>query len=207
MTKPSLIAATAIASLTAIAWTPLANYGYKSGTHFWRAAVSGVPGSVIEITPPEMNQPHQASLAVHKISLYENYDNPTKISVGFNALKDGGSGTMYPIPKRTTDAILGPESSASAGVGNTHHMTALRVCVNNEKIKGLMVWGRAIQPNGKLSAAEVQDKFELPNCKDQWQEKIECGEGKVITGIRAHYKNAAKGFSGLAIRCTGIEQR
>lgn len=200
MKTPFTLFATALVSLATVGFTPLAGYVWKQAPMPWNPGVSGVPGEVKELLPPV----NTFDVAVYMIDVTENYDNPIELRVHFNRLQDGGSKTVgLPVLAKTATMSYGPTSTQKTTVGQTHHLTALQVCVNNDKIKGIRTWGKTIKADGTLSVKETYDpSFELPNCKDQWKSKVSCGEGKVVTGIRAHYKYANKGFSGLAIRCT-----
>jgi len=98
-----------------------------------------------------------------------------------------------------------PTGISKVSVGADHYITAVQVCVKSDKIKGLRVWGKMLGTDGKPKN-ETDDSFTLPNCyAGKWYDKIECGPEKVVTGLRAHYTEWFKGFSGISLRCAKLQ--
>lgn len=200
MKKSTILAALLLTPLTSFAFSPLTSFAWKPETSVWKATISGVPGEYFEIGAP-------GDWAIYGIGLVEHLDDPYKIKVRFNRLTNDAQPPPQGTSRETKSPIIvndEPEQVATAG--GTHHMTALRVCTNNDKIKGLQVWGRFIRKDGTLSEETGPDSFVRKNCSE-WGERVACGENKVITGVRAYYKSKEKGFSGLAIRCTAMQPK
>jgi hypothetical protein len=86
---------------------------------------------------------------------------------------------------------------------NNLYVNAAEVCdsknKNNERIKGLRVFGSRITNSGNVNLAQEQDEFARANC-GQWQSRVSCPSNEIATGIRAHFDT--DGFVGLQLYCS-----
>lgn len=86
---------------------------------------------------------------------------------------------------------------------NNLYVNAAEVCDsknnNNERIKGLRVFGSRITNSGTVNLAQEQDEFSRTNC-GQWQSRVSCPSNEIATGIRAHFDT--DGFVGLQLYCS-----
>ena len=88
---------------------------------------------------------------------------------------------------------------------NNLYVRAAAVCDsknnNNERIKGLRVFGAHITDAGDVNPTQQRDEFARPNC-GTWQSLVSCPDGKIATGIRAHFNT--HGFVGLELWCSSM---
>lgn len=169
------------------------NFDHTSSTHRW-TNISGEPGEKEEWLAPN-NQ------GFYSLSVHEKSDDPRWIELQANTLssddpRNAGS------PDLKVGANNVSRSNKTANVGSDHYVTAVQVCVNNDKIKGVRLWGKTLTPAG-LPNREKDDEFTRANCNGKWQTKVSCGPEKVATGLRAY--RAKNSFGGLALRCSKIE--
>lgn len=92
-----------------------------------------------------------------------------------------------------------------ADVGSGNFVRAISVCtaLKGAELRGVELWGAAIDASGKLKPAKTSVKLEFPRC-EKWSPRRECPAGSVATGIRAHVAEADIGTVGLALRCHAI---
>ncbi len=181
-------------ALGSAAWVPTADFKQDSATHVWKGTVSGVAGTVFEYLAPY-------DRGLHKLVVWENVDDPYKISVYKNLLSSTTTSSGIGTTLESREVKLGSSSVETVDVGDSHYITAVQVCTNNNKIKGVRIWGRSLKNDGALNVAEIKSEYELPNCNGNWGAKVSCGDEKIATGIRAHAKEPWNGFSGLTLRC------
>jgi hypothetical protein len=101
------------------------------------------------------------------------------------------------------------ESWKAVDLGQGRFVSAVQVCTNKgekaeQKIRGARFWGAVIDAGGKIADHGKPASFELADCQ-KWHAKKACPKGTIATGLRAHYDDKAKGFSGLELVCSGIK--
>jgi hypothetical protein len=98
------------------------------------------------------------------------------------------------------------EAWKAVDIGSGRYVSALQVCTEkpadgvSPRLRGARFWGVTIEPDGTVKAKGAPASFELPDCK-KWHEKKSCPKGKVATGIRGWFDDAAKGITSLELRC------
>lgn len=96
-------------------------------------------------------------------------------------------------------------SSLIATVGEHKVITAVQACINNEKIKGIRLWGVHVNKDATLGKIAKKAEAKRKNCKSNgWAKKLSCAKNKIVTNMRFHYKNKKDGFSGISIQCSKI---
>lgn len=96
-----------------------------------------------------------------------------------------------------------------ADVGSGQFVTALSVCTAAAKgpgseLRGVELWGAALDASGKLKPAKQSVRLDLGNC-EKWSPRRACPAGSIATGLRAHVSDADEGALGLALRCHGLQ--
>jgi len=94
-----------------------------------------------------------------------------------------------------------------ADVGSGNFVRSISVCTalkaGTGEIRGVELWGAAIDGSGKLKPAKDSVKLEFTHC-EKWSARRDCPAGSIATGIRAHTADADVGAVGLALRCHAI---
>ena len=92
-------------------------------------------------------------------------------------------------------------------VGSGNFVRAISVCTAlkgaGSEIRGVELWGAAIDGRGKLKPAKASVKLEFPHC-EKWSPRRDCPDGSVATGVRAQLADSDVGAIGLALRCHSI---
>lgn len=92
----------------------------------------------------------------------------------------------------------------------THFVTAVQVCENNRRIKGMRLWGRRLDSSGVPTGEPLLGEFKRTNCgaKD-WAEKVGCGDDLIALGLRANYYGNLPGSetssSGITLLCGKVK--
>ncbi|HXK20799.1 MAG TPA: hypothetical protein VNG33_23470 [Polyangiaceae bacterium] len=94
-----------------------------------------------------------------------------------------------------------------ADVGAGNFVRGISVCTALKggagEIRGVELWGAAIDGSGKLKPAKDSAKLEFSHC-EKWSARRDCPAGSIATGLRAHTGDADVGAVGLALRCHAI---
>jgi hypothetical protein len=103
------------------------------------------------------------------------------------------------------------ESWKAVDLGSGRYVSAVQVCTEKpseagQRVRGARFWGVALEGDGSLKEKGKPASFELPDCK-KWHERKSCPKGKVATGLRAYYDDAARGITSLELRCHGVKQQ
>jgi hypothetical protein len=190
--------ATAAATLF-ISALALATWVKSPGSEQWIGASGSVGPQQTELTT---NGPF------HGIRSFKfwNYDRrPCVIEVSqssFNAESVTALGTI-----KVCEQTLGAEWKA-VDLGTGRFVSAVQVCSEKgapeqQRVRGARFWGAAIEPDGSVKPKGQMASFELADCT-KWHAKKSCPKGKVATGIRAYYREAAQGITGLELMCQAI---
>ena len=123
----------------------------------------------------------------------------------FNAESVTAAGTM-----KVCEQTLGAQWKA-VDLGAGRFVSAVQVCsekapADQQRVRGARFWGAAIEPDGSVKPRGRRASFELNDCK-KWHPKKSCPKGKVATGIRAHYRDAAQGIIGLELLCQAVSEQ
>lgn len=186
-----------VATILAVCAANLAaatEFRHAEDTHRW-TNVSGAPGYFVEA----LAAPQRGYYAV---DVNERGDSPIEINLSANTLS---SNSPHHANTRTLTSQSGtPTGPGGTTVGVDHYISAVQVCLNGNKIKGVRLWGKMLNPSGDpRNEKEVQ--YSRPNCLGMWSNKVACGPDKVATGVRAHYVYSFQGFSGISLRCAKVE--
>jgi hypothetical protein len=171
---------------------------FVNGSERW-TAISGNGGSYREVTGPTFRSPYNLTFG-------EQSDEPVEIRVmdyGLAARPPGGQYNTYAAQYLR---LRSPNASSGEMIEVDGFIYKLQVCLNSDrtKLKGARIWGRRIESNGTLVASN-SDTFERPNCR-YWQPAVECGAGKLSSGVRAYYSGSGQdGFHGMALRCSTVD--
>ena len=110
---------------------------------------------------------------------------------------------------RTFDLLASwPDHKSVGGLGL---IRSLRVCNNNKdnkRLKGIQIWGAAIDDNGNRVDQPESTYESNANCAT-WGEVVRCPSGKRATGLLIHANDAAGAglqIVGLELICRGITQ-
>ena len=181
----------------------------------WRKGVSGISGSVIQTSSRlSCNDFHGGKSQCNKINaldIREATDDVVRIKMMVDYINpDAPLGTTnnniwfdYDVPGRgapTSGALI-------ADVGAHKAATAVQVCLNNDKIKGIRLWGVHVNKDASLGNNAAKTEVKRKNCKSNgWAKKVSCAKNKIITNMRFHYKKKQTGFSGISIQCGKIAE-
>ncbi|MCP5265895.1 MAG: hypothetical protein H6934_07270 [Burkholderiaceae bacterium] len=178
-----------------------AKFAWVDSTRVWLAGVSGVAGN---ITPgSEVMMPR--SIGLHRLDGWEHNDKPVRFA-SYGAPLDPASAVSRRIATTTIFAVdsVAAGSLKSVDVGSDRVATAVQVCVNNNRIKGVRLWARRVRSDGSLDPAETSDEYKRTNCASNgWKARLSCGSGKAIQGLRFHSFDGHS-YSGIGIACASI---
>lgn len=201
--RPFALLAFASLAMSALpAWG--AAFAWDTATHAWLSSVSGVSGTVVE----EYVLP--ASTGLHRLDGAEHNDRPVVFFVyGAGLSPDDAASRRVRTAKVSPGTDKWSEgSSKSANIGADRVATGVRVCVNNDRIKGVRLYGRVVNRDGSLGASENSDAYDRTNCgANDWSRTLTCGAGKAISGLRFHALTrgiSSESFSGISIACARI---
>ena len=94
-----------------------------------------------------------------------------------------------------------------ADVGSGNFIRGISVCTALKggagEIRGVELWGAAIDAGGRLKPAKDSVKLEFPHC-EKWSVRRDCPAGSIATGLRAQIAASDVGAVGLALRCHPI---
>jgi hypothetical protein len=194
-------ASRALLSVAAVAvlWPAHARAGdffRDDATRRWTATSGSGDSSWLEHTP-------SANEGIYGIGVAETGDKPQEINFLNNILSSGAGKTMGGEFLRLFNGATGMKY---ATLPTDYYITAVQACVNNNRIKGLRVWGTKLDANGLPTGALVSAEFQRTNCgANDWAEKVSCGAEKVAVGARANYYGNFTGskttFSGITLHC------
>lgn len=176
-----------------------ASFTHDSATHNWQSQVSGTPGTITEHVV-------NSSRGLHKIIGWEKSDAPITFAIYESSLNPDNAASVRAAQVEARSWTSATGSLKSATLGSDRAAVAIQACINNDRIKGLRLWGKTVKSNGELGNGETQAEYKRTNCgKNDWKQKLSCASDRVITGVRFHSLNATKGFTGVAIRCSKIK--
>lgn len=163
--------------------------------------ISGVAGEYREILAAPGS-------GYSEMEVWERADKPVLINVRVMTLSSDKP-RFVRVREVEVPEARSPQSYERVDVGNDRYITSVQVCINNDRIKGIRLWGKLLSPNG-TPKNEHNDQFSLPNCMGKWRERVSCGDDKVATGMRLYYTTDHfvhdYGFSGIALRCARVER-
>ncbi|MBM4355407.1 MAG: hypothetical protein FJ109_16745 [Deltaproteobacteria bacterium] len=195
-------------AFAAVAWAATSAY-FLAASGTW-TEVSGVKHAL-----HKQFAPNSTKEGVSEFVFFEKTDDPVSIRVGTRKLCDNDckAGDSHNLQVRDADpGFLTLPQLWYAAADEDHYVTAIQVCLNGRddlskaKIKGLKVWSARIDDSGKLVYDNSPNKEELNNCKE-WSNKVSCPDGRIATGVRAHYISDSKGFAGLALYCSNYKKQ
>jgi hypothetical protein len=169
-------------------------------TERW-TSVSGVADEYREILAGPNN-------GYSELIVWERGDEPVFIEVRSQTLSSSNPEFVRMREVKVPDAPAGA-SYSKVGIGNDRYITSVQVCLNNDRIKGIRLWGKVLSPNG-TPKNEHDDQFALPNCMGKWKDRVSCGPDKIATGMRFYYTTDHfvhhYAFSGISLRCAKVEE-
>lgn len=138
------------------------------------------------------------SSPVHYIQVFEHNDRPCSVRVygddWFEKTDSGHCSNSLGISLNDYWSIIVPEGSV---------VHAIQPCFrhNNGRLKGLRVFFDDNGDEGRLT------EF-LPNCNDNWSDRVDCPQGSVMHGLRLHFEtrniNRSDFVIGLQIYCAPV---
>lgn len=143
-----------------------------------------------------------------KLTFFEINDDPAYVLI--EGVLETSNG-FHPAAASAGYAVSpGEGNPKTIQVERSRAITSLQVCTNNQKIKGVRIWGAEFDAQGKLKYDDgIKDEFKRTNCKsDGWQQRVTCPAGQIAVGLRV--ENSAKvegdgltykGFTGLSLAC------
>lgn len=145
---------------------------------------------------------------LEKIEWAEKNDDPCWLRV------EGGSLAANPQRQRTTHNDCGGDhGSSDRSVGNTdgYPIFGIRVCLKNDKVKGIGIERAHFgTENGRLVPI-LHDRLSArqPNCDENdrdWSQYTRCPEGQIAVGLRAFFQtgDTPRDLRGLALICRAI---
>lgn len=200
-----VVASVVLLAFASVAWAAVTFFMTGGGT--W-TAVSG-----LEHVYSSTYAPNSSRSGVSGFTFWEFGDDPMAIQILTTKLcTDNCKATdTHQIATEDDFKILSYAQTWTVKADTDHYITAVQVCLNNtddaakRKIKGLKVWGARIDSSGKLQYDKEANSHELPNCYG-WSSIVSCPDGKVATGIRAHWVSGKAGFAGIALYCAGLKE-
>jgi hypothetical protein len=96
-----------------------------------------------------------------------------------------------------------------ADIGSGQFVTAISICTAAGKaqaaeLRGVELWGAALDSAGKLKPAKQSVKLEFEGC-EKWSARRTCPANSIATGVRAQISDAGSGALGLALRCHALQ--
>jgi hypothetical protein len=191
---PIALLALGASCVSAIAW---ARVFHHTGGNSW-TGISGMNGGYADeyLTP--------SSFGFYGIIGLEKSDDAVEFNIKTNSLTDTGDPTYGSWGVIKLDDG-NPDSKKDADLGSDQYVTAVQVCVTNDKIKGVRIWGARLLEDGSLQPISQPGEYKRTNCKGNWKTKVSCPSGKIATGVRAYSVEVHKGYGGLALRCSTVE--
>ncbi|MCP5265894.1 MAG: hypothetical protein H6934_07265 [Burkholderiaceae bacterium] len=181
-----------------------AAFEWDVSTEVWVATMSGRAGTAIEARSrwPTRDGAYQI------VGYEDGSDRPTRFRVSWGSIDpntlDGDSSTIE-IPGQPYNAL---NAAMTVNIGADRVATAIQVCLNNDRIKGLRLWGKAVGRDGTLGNSERKSEARRNNCHDSgWSARVGCGTKKAISALRFHKRSDGKNkwsFSGISIACSRI---
>lgn len=163
--------------------------------------------------------------AVYGLFSVERRDHPCHLAVrteNLNDADDKSGATRNLCGDKPTSNELGVAFEDRSVHGPRVFMTGIRVCVNNDRVKGLQIRGRRIAEDGTLvdldhgSSTSGEQRFttiteprdERWNCRyGDWRRWVECPQpDQVVTAIVAHFErgDAPRSLTGIGLQCRQV---
>ncbi len=207
------LAATALLTTAAVAQrsTPgvaVVNKLYTVGSTTSTTTISGKGGAPATHTLRSLvKDATEGDLApLVQLFFYEKSDDPVRASVvGWLPVIVSGTQTSYAPSQAVGSADFNNGTMQSVQVGAERVITSIQVCLNNDKIKGVRVWGADFDAQGNPRRDDaIHSEFKRPNCGNNgWQQRRTCPGNQVAVGAR--FESGAKGFSGLSLICADFK--
>ncbi len=173
-------------------------------------ATSGHTSAWSEVLEP----PESASqVGLRGFNWSERSDRPCWIQAAFTAL--AGSGGIEAV---VASCSYHPASRKSALRGGFDEVvTGVQVCLtdrsssNRERMKGLRVWGRTVNPEtGALGPINGPAEATRKHCNGNWSRRVNCPAGQVaamatVHGFRYGYSNTS--VKGISLGCREVAMR
>lgn len=215
-----LISTTASAQVTKTGAPPIIIKNYEVSKQSTTTNISGQGSSPVTSATltSKLDGPTKGDFArLTKLTFWEYNDDPAKVDLeGIINYHEGGSPKSETVKNRVATPdnrmfIPGDDvSKKTISVSNDRAITSLQVCINNQKVKGVRIWGANFDNDGKpKNDSAIFSEFKRPNCgSNQWVQKVSCPAGKVAVGLRVENShkteedgNRYKGFMGLSLIC------
>lgn len=188
---------------------PPASTGVKlEGDIFWTATSGNTAEKAASLGQDNDFQ------ALYATTFWEDGDDPCKLDASTRHLNQEDNTNVD-----STEFCPGSPGSAKVvkRSAKNEYVTALQVCVNDkkdsakDKVKGLRLWGRIVDPKtGSLGAENGPDEGTRPNC-DTWRAKVSCPAGMVASKLRVYssrYSGSGAGVAkGLALGCRRVVRK
>jgi hypothetical protein len=204
---------------------PVPPFAIDASTLF-TSDVSGFPGKAVRVGAPST-----VGFAVGSLDSYEQRDNPCKLSVGSDAVREPLVHTWTSEMLRYDDADRcdgSPGDRIRVELGffpsfiEAHRddlwqafVSGVRICTNNDgtRLKGFEIKGRTVMVAGDgivvddavLDRDASQDARQ--HCNDaNWKRWVACPGQQVATAVLVHFEagNAPRSVTGLALECRAI---
>ena len=173
-------------------------------------ATSGHTSPSSEVLEPSESA---SQLGIRGFAWSERSDRPCWIEATFTAL--AGSGYLKDVvatcsyhPASRKDALRG---------GFDEVVTGVAVCLTDrssstrERMKGLRVWGRTVNPEtGALGPVNGPAEATRKHCKGKWSRRVNCPEGQVaamatVYGLR--FGDSTTSVKGISLGCRAVAMR
>ena len=188
-----------------------------AGMHFtqksmkWLKAVSGIQGSITQtadgFAEKDSGGKIQQSGKIHALNILEGADDPVRIKVKYEKINPDQlfNTPGYYWEKYDCRSAVHTSKPMQVDVGAHRVATAVQVCIHNDKIKGIRLWGVHVNKDATLGAKTYTAEAKRKHCKTGgWAQKIKCANNKAISKSRFFYKSTKSGFSGIGIQCAKI---
>jgi hypothetical protein len=199
---PAHVVCMAVLAATFTAHGHAEDFERDQPTARWTGTSGTGDSAFLEYTP-------SVNLGIYGVGVAETGDKPQEINFLNNILSSGAGRTLG---GEFLQLFNGSTGFKYAKLPADHFVTAVQTCVNNNRIKGVRLWGQRLGTSGLPTGNSRQVDFTRTNCGSKdWAEKVACGEEKVAVGARANYYGNYTGsktsFSGITLLCAKLKPR
>lgn len=195
MKRQILVFSACLVATSALAWA--GGFQWRAESESWtQPAGTAAERSVESLVTPEY-------FAVQALKLWDFDGRACALQLEQSSFNAPSARSMDAVrfcePKQT-------QQWQRADIGSGQFVTAIAICTtatNGSELRGVELWGAALDGTGKLKPAKQSVKLEFPRC-EKWSARRACPAGSVATGVRAHVSDTDAGAVGLALRCHGL---
>jgi hypothetical protein len=199
-----------VAAMAAVLSTAAAAATFELTGDVHETGRTGFPGSTFVL-----GDPNSSEFALYGLLGKERSDEPCWVQLNnesINASFAKGSAPKDLCGPRgpRNDSLLSNNFTDTGFGGEKAFVSGVSVCMNaqQDKVKGWTLFGRKIEPDGKVVDLTLHTSATRPHC-DEWMSEAHCNPGELATAATVHYApgQEPKSWIGIVLHCRAVRVR